>query len=117
MRRTSARSCSPVPEDQKMSDIAYLGKKTATTSTEGFGSTTSSASNVGLSPRLVKPTTRQAHASKEFEAAVYAYVRAVRTLGRTSITVSEIGKALSLPRSAVFAAVRQLKDKGIKVAG
>lgn len=54
-------------------------------------------------------------ANKKIENAVYAYIRAVRALGRTSIGASEIADALSLSVNEVKAALDALTDKGVKV--
>jgi hypothetical protein len=55
-------------------------------------------------------------ASKEVEKAVYAYVRAVRALGRTELAVSDISKALDVAEPAVIQALNALRSKGIKFA-
>ncbi len=51
---------------------------------------------------------------KDVEAAVYAYVRAVRALGRTSINTLEISKSLEIPLAKVEKTVSELRSKGIK---
>lgn len=47
--------------------------------------------------------------------AVYAHIKAVRTLGRTTINVSEIARSLALPIKDVTRAVSALRSKGVKV--
>jgi hypothetical protein len=55
-------------------------------------------------------------ASKEVEKAVYAYVRAVRALGRTQVLVSDISRALEIAEPAVIQALSALRSKGVKFA-
>jgi hypothetical protein len=50
------------------------------------------------------------------ERAIYAHIRALRTLGKESINTEEIAMALSLPVKAVNKAIEALKDKGITAA-
>ena len=52
---------------------------------------------------------------KAIESAVYAHIRAVRALGRTTINSAEIAEALSLPLEKVHQAITALKGKGVKV--
>ena len=52
---------------------------------------------------------------KDVEAAVYAYVRAVRALKRTSINTLEISKSLEIPLAKVEKTVSELRSKGIKI--
>jgi hypothetical protein len=51
----------------------------------------------------------------EVEKAVYAYIRAIRALGRTTIHTAEIAAALSLPVREVNQAVPSLNRKGVRV--
>ena len=51
---------------------------------------------------------------KAVESAVYAHIRAVRALGRTTINSAEIAEALSLPLEKVHKAITALKGKGVK---
>jgi len=53
--------------------------------------------------------------SAEIRNAVYAHIRAIRALGRTTINTSEIATALSLPIDEVNRAVSTLNSKGVKV--
>lgn len=54
-------------------------------------------------------------ADKDMEAAVYAHVRAVRALGRTTINTLELSRSLGLPLAKVEKAVSNLRSKGIKI--
>jgi hypothetical protein len=59
----------------------------------------------------IRPRVR---ANRKVQNAVYAYIRAIRALGRTEINTDEIAAALSLPVSEVNSAVSALKKKGVK---
>ncbi len=56
-------------------------------------------------------------AQKEIEAAVYAYIRAMRALGHTQVNSLAVARALSLPVTDVDVAIRNLSDKGVRVIG
>ena len=58
---------------------------------------------------------RSVRGSKNIQNATYAYIRAIRALGRTEINTSEIAEALSLPVLEVNRAVSSLKKKGVKL--
>jgi hypothetical protein len=51
---------------------------------------------------------------RNIENAIYAYIRAIRALGRKNINTVEIAEALSLPIAAVDLALTSLKKKGVK---
>lgn len=53
--------------------------------------------------------------SKSIQNAVYAYVQAVRALGRKQLNTIEIAEALSIPVAEVNQAVTSLKKRGVKV--
>lgn len=57
-----------------------------------------------------------AHAPREENAvdAVYGYIQAIRSLGRTNINTIEIVRALRLPHSVVKAAVAELTNRGVR---
>jgi hypothetical protein len=57
---------------------------------------------------------RQIRAVKNVENAVYAYIRAIRALGRTKITTGEVADALSLSAAEVNNALSSLRKKGVK---
>jgi predicted transcriptional regulator len=46
--------------------------------------------------------------------AVYAYIRALRTLGRKQLDVAEVSQALGLSVEAVTSALAALESKGVK---
>jgi hypothetical protein len=57
---------------------------------------------------------RPIRANKRVENAVYAYIRAIRALGRTNVATSEVADALSLPVAQVNLAISALKKKGVR---
>ena len=54
--------------------------------------------------------------TKAVESAVYGQIRAMRALGVTSVSTDKIAKSLSIPRSLVDAAVKGMRDRGVKVS-
>jgi winged helix-turn-helix DNA-binding protein len=62
------------------------------------------------------PHTRPSvRASRRVENAVYAYIRAIRALGRDTINTIEIAEALSLTVPEVNRAISALEKKGVKI--
>ena len=61
-------------------------------------------------------SSRTAHVrpEKKSEKAVYAYIQAIRALGRKQVNTEEIADALSMPIGEVGRAVRSLRKKGVK---
>jgi hypothetical protein len=57
---------------------------------------------------------RKRRVGKSVENAVYAYIRAIRALGRTSIVTTEVADALSLSVLQVNRAISALKKKGVR---
>jgi len=57
---------------------------------------------------------RRGRANKDVQNAVYAYVRAIRALGRTKINTAEVADALSIPIAEVNGALSSLKKRGVK---
>jgi hypothetical protein len=52
--------------------------------------------------------------SKDVQRAVYAYIQAIRVLGRTEINTIEIADALALPIVLVNQAAAALRRKGVR---
>lgn len=50
---------------------------------------------------------------RNIQNAIYGHIRALRSLGRTSINTLEIAQALSLPLREVHSALVSLKKKGV----
>jgi DNA-binding MarR family transcriptional regulator len=73
-------------------------------------STTKEQFQVDDTPRVRHPI----RASKSVQNAVYAYIRAIRALGRTQINTSEIADALSLSIAEVNRAISSLKKNGVR---
>lgn len=105
-----------------------MSKQLLSTTTSSSGSTigrgdyiiqpTHNSSTTSVSVTILSPggsLTVKASDATSIERAVYAHIRAIRTLGRTSVNTAEIAKALSLSISQVERAVAGLKDKGVKV--
>jgi hypothetical protein len=60
-------------------------------------------------------TRRPTRIKKGVENAVYAYLQALRSLGRTTLNTVEVADALSLNMADVNRAVASLSKKGVKV--
>lgn len=73
-------------------------------------STTKEQFQVDDIPRVRRPI----HARKGVQNAVYAYIRAIRALGRTQINTTEIAEALSLSVAEVNHAISSLKKNGVR---
>jgi len=63
-------------------------------------------------PRARRPV----RTSRRVQSAIYAYIRAIRALGRTKINTSEVADALSLSVAEVNRAISSLKKKGVRVS-
>jgi hypothetical protein len=64
---------------------------------------------VGDAPRVRRPRT-----NKSVENAVYAYMRAIRALGRTKITTTEVAGALALTVAEVNGVLSSLRKRGVR---
>ena len=76
--------------------------------------TSAESSYAVLAPELPlkqAPVKREASLSS----AVYGHIRAMRSLGHTSVKTDQIAKALDLPLEAVDRAVRSMQNKGVKI--
>lgn len=63
-------------------------------------------------------TTQVGHpkrSDKNTENAIYAYIKAVRALGRVTVNTIDISEALSIPVSDVNRAIHALEKKGVKI--
>lgn len=70
----------------------------------------------GVVPRA-HPQPHRRQGSSSVSRAVYDHIRAMRTLGRTTVNSADIAKALGLSRRDVEAAIVQLSERGVKVIG
>jgi hypothetical protein len=57
---------------------------------------------------------RSGHSESNVESAIYAHIKAIRSLGKHTINTEEIATALSLPVSVVNRAISGLRSKGVK---
>jgi hypothetical protein len=85
-----------------------LNPSTGTTSAGGFF--------ISQSSSKVTTTTR-AQPTRDVERAVYAYIQAVRALGKTKVETEEIARALGLGLSEVERTVKALRSRGVKPVG
>jgi hypothetical protein len=83
-----------------------------------LGTSTSTSSNHATFsvPHHAAAAPSKSASRKELEAAVYNYIRAVRALGRDTIDLIDIAKALSLSINEVQSTLPALKEKGVKIA-
>jgi hypothetical protein len=63
---------------------------------------------------LVDTTSMSTSPSKPVRSAVYAYIKAIRALGRQSINTSDIAAALGITETEARRAVRELHGKGLR---
>lgn len=92
--------------------VAEIRSSTGSIGVLTSGTSTSDTIHHASSGRATRPRKAQA---TPIEDAVYAYVRALRALGRTTVSTSEIAQALSVPPSHVEAALGNLIARGVKV--
>ena len=98
-----------------MSDIAYIEDSDPVQSTVTLGKSSGTGSQeVGKTTTARKKSTPS---DTKVEGAVYAYIRAVRALGRTRTNTADIALALGLSRKTVERTIVRLNEKGVKVAG
>lgn len=96
-----------------MTKTIQVPKGEFTTSAHSF-SVSVTSSTLG---RIAVPSARVVNdpaAMREIEKAVYSHIRAIRTLGRTSVTVTEIAAALGISVSDAERALMALESKGVK---
>lgn len=53
--------------------------------------------------------------NNDIEGAVFAHIKAVRTLGQASVNSVDISRALSLPLGEVEQAMQGLRGKGVRI--
>jgi hypothetical protein len=100
-----------------MADTTYVAEYaySSNNSTSGTVSVDDTGmSSLGAHPPGPDVTRNRRSSDNKIERAVYAHIRAVRTLGRTHINTSEIADALSLKVSEVNRAIEKLRDKGVR---
>lgn len=82
-------------------------------SSTSFEVSSSSTSTSGVT-RTHDINVRNPGLPRDIENAVYAYIQAVRTLGRTTINTEDIARALSVASADVEKVVGNLRDKGVR---
>lgn len=115
MRQTSERFKQKVRKMTSKASPKHMSSGITFTGS-GFyaaSSSTSSAASVSTTA-LISPYRGSRNELGRIEKAVYAHIKAIRTLGRTSINTAEIAQALSIPMPDVTRAVSNLRDKGVK---
>jgi|SRR5450755_702202 len=63
-----------------------------------------------------RPTRAKGVGKEEIFNAVYSHIRAIRSLGRSTVNTSDIARALGLALSDVQESITRLKSKGVKLA-
>jgi hypothetical protein len=74
-------------------------------------SPTNATIQVGVTPR----NAHVARQGKNVQNAIYAYIRAIRALGRDTVNTIEIAEALSLTVPEVNRAIAALEKRGVKI--
>ena len=97
------------------SDVSSSTSPSTAVTTSTANATTTEIVFSGKAPRLTLSAT--GHSLSDIEAAVYAHIKALRALGRTTINTEEIATALSIPVASVNGVIAKLKEKGVKVIG
>ena len=98
--------------DAKTASIASMFRPLTATSSGSIseiGSAFISSGHLAVSGKTSTPS------EKKIESAVYAHLRAMRTLGHTKADSGEIARALNIPSAEVIKALSALKNKGVKV--
>lgn len=83
---------------------------TTSSSTAGTGS-------IQMPSGWLAAAEQSARQQEEVEAAVLAHFQALRRLGHTQVTVTEVANALRLTSVTVLDAVKRLTDRGVKLLG
>jgi hypothetical protein len=60
---------------------------------------------------------RPKRGEKTIETAVYTYIQALRSLGKTQVNTAEIATALGVPVSSVARVLPKLSEKGVRRTG
>lgn len=76
--------------------------------------TTSTTGRTGRSSAVT--SIKDSRSFARIEKAVYAHIRAIRSLGRTTVNTAQIARALSVPIKDVDQAVAKLRTKGVRLA-
>jgi hypothetical protein len=94
-----------------MSGVALKTSPAGQTIVAGTTGTTGPIRTVSVAPsQVIGP----AQPPKDLEGAVYAYLQAMRSLGRTHVTPEDVASALGIPALSAMAALTALKNKGVR---
>jgi hypothetical protein len=99
-----------------MNDKTNSFLRGATTSASSSHFAVSGVSTPTLNAQSISGAHSDGPSLKELENAVYGYIRALRALGRTEVTSTEIAQALGISTTAVQQVLSSLQKKGVKVA-
>lgn len=94
--------------------VSWHGSATTNTASS---TVTGTSSGIRVAAPLSGANARSPSSNSKVENAVYAYIRAIRALGRTTVNTTDIAKALHLNVSAVDQAISSLRQKGVKRIG
>lgn len=95
-----------------MNERTIITKHSGTLGQSFFVTTGSTTHSELAVPRRVSKSKKRDR--KDLVAAVYAYIKAVRALGRTIVNSKEIANALDVSVKDVEQAAKQLKERGVK---
>jgi ribosomal protein L20A (L18A) len=101
----------PLPKSTSLS--TSVSSSSLTVPATSAGGATASTNSWKLDAAFFE-SAQAAFEQKAVEDAVYAHLRAVRRLGRMSVTIAEVASALGLTPEVVSAAVDKLGAKGVK---
>ena len=96
-----------------------IGTPPATAVTQVMVTSTSTGSAIKLDYQLLENADlhRAVRAQREqLENAVYGYMRAIRALGRTTVDVAEVSRALNITIPQVQSTLPALLTKGVRIA-
>jgi len=96
--------------EKLMTDVTSATSSAVTLSARGVGS-----SETIFFLNTATGGQRSSRDRKKVTDAVYTHIRAMRALGHSRVNSWAIARALSLPINEVEAAMRNLRDKGVRV--
>lgn len=93
-----------------------LNKSASTATTYFFPAASGTVTSTDVDPSAF-PVHRpqRALSDRAIANAVYAYIRAARSLGRSALNTADIADALSLPVHRINQAVSALRHKGVRI--
>jgi CRP-like cAMP-binding protein len=99
-----------------MSSVALKTTSTASQAVIHVAGTTGTAGvvTISLGPQTHGSASTAARGPKDLEAAVYAFLQAMRSLGRTHVTPEDVANGLGISASSAMAALSALQSKGVR---